>query len=178
MPAASAFSSVLTGSGICLDAGASLWFAVDENVKLQIDCISPHRSSKLGYLLLLFVWFFFSVQSRCAENNGTSSAASTRRTRKVRVSDPRRAEELLSRGARLIADYGSFQIFQVDEVLAGAMAGQPGVEDSSEENVITLNASHLNTTAAEVKALRKPVLPGNAKRLHLVHFAGPIKPEW
>jgi len=71
----------------------------------------------------------------------------------------------------LIADYGSFQVIQLDEVLAGAMAGQPGIEDASEDNVIALNAARLDTTASEVKALRKPAVAGNGKRLHLVHFA-------
>src|SRR5882724_3634675 len=160
----------------CLDAGASLWLVVDENVKLQNDCINSPRGSKLGYLLLVLI--FLTIQSRSAGTNGASAAAPNGRTKKVRVRDPWLAEELLAKGGRLIADYGSFQILQVDEALAGVVAAQPGVEDKSEENVIALNASRLDTTVPEVKALRKPVLPGNGKRLHLVHFAGPIKPEW
>src|SRR5580765_2504499 len=41
-----------------------------------------------------------------------------------------------------------------------------------------LNARQLDTTTAEVIALRTPITPSEGKRLHLVQFAGPVKPDW
>src|SRR5207302_129459 len=46
------------------------------------------------------------------------------------------------------------------------------------DDVITLHAGPLNTGSPEVQALRKSVVFGSGKRLHLVQFAGPLKPEW
>src|SRR5262249_48968726 len=105
------------------------------------------------------------------------SARIPARRQKVRIHDPELAQQLFQQGADLVADYGSFQLFRVDDALAGALS-HSGAENADYQNVIALNARHLDTTTAEVKALRKSVHPSGAKRLHLVQFAGPIKPEW
>src|SRR5262245_53680375 len=97
---------------------------------------------------------------------------------KVRVHDPELAQQLSQQGAELIADYGSFQLFRVDDALARTAFPHPGAEKADHQNIIALNARHLDTTTDEVKALRKSVLPSSGKRLHLVQFAGPIKPQW
>src|SRR5206468_7274828 len=92
------------------------------------------------------------------------------------VNDPVQTESMLQRGAQLIADYGSFQILSTSSSQASLPA--PGVEDVSEQNFITLNAGPLDTSSEKAKALRRVIGSFNGKRLHLVHFAGPIKPEW
>src|SRR5215475_6116998 len=97
---------------------------------------------------------------------------------KVRIHDPELAHQLSRQGAELIADYGSFQLFRLDDTLARTAFSLPGAETADHQNIIALNARHLDTTTAEIKALRKSVLPSKGKRLHLVQFAGPIKPEW
>jgi PKD repeat protein len=114
----------------------------------------------------------------CLAGLDASPNAATPRTEKVRVSDAGVASELVAKGAKKLADYGSFQVLSIDPVSAAVFAGQKGVESVSHENTIALNARVLDTTRSDVQALRARVRPGNGKRLHLVHFVGPIKPEW
>src|SRR5207245_822888 len=99
-------------------------------------------------------------------------------SQKFRINDRALARELLDRNAELIADYGAFQFLRVDESLARELALRPQAEDASEQNIITLNARRLNTTTIEIQTLRKAVGSFDGKRLHLVHFAAPIKAEW
>ena len=87
-------------------------------------------------------------------------------------------------GARLVADYGSFAVVEgtldtVNAVGAGGVA-----EVLPLENLILLNAGPIDTTpggggagggaGAKVEARAK----FEGKAMHLVQFAGPIKPEW
>jgi PKD repeat protein len=98
--------------------------------------------------------------------------------RKLRVSDPVISGELATQGAIPIADYGSFQLYRVPDVVASKLVSNPRVEDVTEQNVIMLNAKQLDTTLPKVIALQSPIAPSGGKRLHLVQFAGPVKPEW
>ena len=98
--------------------------------------------------------------------------------RKFRVSDPDLAREAIAKGAELIADYGAFQVFRANGELARKLASDRNAEDISDHDVITLHTGNLNTAATEIQALRKPVAVFPGKRLHLVQFAGPLKPEW
>ncbi|NOS71733.1 MAG: S8 family serine peptidase [Verrucomicrobia bacterium] len=101
----------------------------------------------------------------------TSAAA----PHKVRVRDVAEEQSLIARGGKVIADYGSFRLIETKEDFPGGKKREQREDDS---DVIELNARRLNTTTAEVKALRKPRSPFFGKQLHLIHFAGPIKPEW
>src|SRR5215468_8402643 len=83
---------------------------------------------------------------------------------KVRIHDLELAQQLSRQGAELIADYGSFQLFRVDDALARTAFSHPGAEEADYQNIIALNARHLDTTTAEVEALRKSVLPSSGKR--------------
>jgi subtilisin-like proprotein convertase family protein len=96
-------------------------------------------------------------------------------THKLRVSDPALAQSLVARGGRLVADYGSFQIIESDTV---PTAGSGQAELADDLNLIRLNAGMLDTRKPEVQALRKSAASFTGKRLRLVQFAGPIKPEW
>ena len=101
------------------------------------------------------------------------------RPHKVRVSDPAAAAELKAQGARLLADYGSFQLFETDVApTTTATLQRERVESADESDFIELNAGPLDTRADAVIALRKTALPFAGKKLHLVQFVGPIKPEW
>src|SRR6266705_2299686 len=59
--------------------------------------------------------------------------------RKLRVSDPVISGELATQGAVPIADYGTFQLYRVPDVVAAKLASNPRVEDVTEQNVIMLN---------------------------------------
>ena len=98
---------------------------------------------------------------------------------KLRVNDPKAAETLLAQGARLLADYGSFKLIETDEATVQRLAVSTSDAESADDwNFIRLNAIDLDTTTTEVKALRKATTAFAGKRLHLVHFIGPVKPEW
>lgn len=98
---------------------------------------------------------------------------------KLRVNDPKTAETLLAQGARLLVDYGSFKLIETDETTVQRLAVTTSdAESANDWNVIRLNARNLDTTTTEVKALRKATTAFTGKRLHLVHFIGPVKPEW
>jgi hypothetical protein len=107
-----------------------------------------------------------------------SPASVSARLQKVRIGNVQLAQQAASQGGQLVADYGSFQLFRVNSALASNLAGRPGVELLSEEDQITLNTGALNTTTPSVTALRHPVDTTAGATLHLIQFAGPIKPEW
>jgi hypothetical protein len=96
---------------------------------------------------------------------------------KLRVHDPKAVQRLTAIGGRILADYGSFQLIEVDETAVGAAQAE-GAESAEESHFIRLNARQLDTRTPEVKALRQAAVPMPGRRLHLVQFIGPIKPEW
>jgi uncharacterized repeat protein (TIGR01451 family) len=99
------------------------------------------------------------------------------RPHKLRVSDAAQAAALKAHGARLLADYGSFQLLETDDAKAAALQVDR-VEAVDDSNFIELNAGPLDTLAPAVQAQRKAIAPAAGRRLHLVQFVGPIKPEW
>ncbi len=105
-----------------------------------------------------------------------SVGVASARPQKIRVTDPA-AAELKAQGARMLADYGSFQLLEMDAPSPNALR-QARAETADDSDFIELNAGHLDTRAAEVVAMRKSVGGFGGRKLHLVHFVGPIKPEW
>jgi hypothetical protein len=120
---------------------------------------------------------------------------------KWRVNDSTLAKSLVARGGQLIADYGGFQIIQADDAALTNLDASR-MENEDEFDAIELNAVRLDTRSASRtagRALRKSAgsprgimarestglaqgaIPRGefaGKRLHLVQFAGPVKPEW
>ena len=87
------------------------------------------------------------------------------------------AERLLSRGGKLIADYGAYALLDVDgQKLGGMPAGAFMLRD--EYRNVMLNAGTIDALDPSSEQLRETVLPGEGKRLHLVQFAGTVKAEW
>ncbi len=101
---------------------------------------------------------------------------------KLHVQDQMLALELQTRGARVIADYGSYKLMEADTAMAQSLAPSAQVELRDDNNLILLHARPLDTTSAEVKALRgqraRKSAKTSSKGMWLVQFAGPIKPEW
>ena len=107
----------------------------------------------------------------------SGAGVASAQTHKLRVNDPAVAKALIDRGGKLIADYGGFQLIETSETpAAGRETGRIQNEDRSD--IIELNVRHLNTRAPEIRALRRAAGAFTGKRLHMVHFAGPIKSEW
>ncbi|AEP12572.1 S8 family serine peptidase [Chloracidobacterium thermophilum] len=99
----------------------------------------------------------------------------------TRTADARAEAERL--GAQLVADYGTFQLYSTDSDNTSAFGNTSGIEMADEFNVVHLNVP-INTTSrgaqelAEAgKAAQERLYPGG-KRLHVVQFAGPTRPEW
>jgi hypothetical protein len=90
---------------------------------------------------------------------------------KIQVNDPAMERQIVAQGATLVADYGSFRVYDSPTVPSG-------VEVRDEYNRILLNAGPLDSSQPSMQALRRPMAPFSGRRLHLVHFAGPVKPEW
>jgi hypothetical protein len=96
---------------------------------------------------------------------------------KLRVDDPTLTRALVAQGAKVIGDYGSFSVLNADDaLLADGISNR--VEVADEWNLIRLNARELDTRAPEVKALRNVRGVFAGRKLHLIQFAGPVKPEW
>src|SRR5512142_1539120 len=67
-------------------------------------------------------------------------------TRQVKVKDPVLAGRLRAQiGTRLVADYGSFQILEINEASLSTMTDRPGVEPYRGSGFIQLNAGWIQT---------------------------------
>jgi hypothetical protein len=117
---------------------------------------------------------FFWLAQIVSGQNALSTAATGRH--KVQVNDRALAQQMVAAGARLIVDYGSYQLYDAPDSMTNLPADKAELRD--DYNSILLSASRLNTTKAEIKALRKPMGSFAGKRMHLVQFAGPVKPDW
>jgi len=96
---------------------------------------------------------------------------------KVQVPDPDTARQIANDGGRLLADYGTYQLYQVDR-LRPDLVQSGAVEVRDDCDLLRLNAGCIDTSTATVQAVRQTVLPFGGKRMHLIQFVGPIKPEW
>ncbi len=118
------------------------------------------------------------ASGRSSPSGASSTPTGPQARRKVRVTDPEVGRFLTGAGARLIADYGSFQVFDVDEATARRVGGREGAEVHDDYDLLMLNTGPINTTSPEAAALRarRGAFPG--KRLHLVQFAAPVQEAW
>jgi hypothetical protein len=117
---------------------------------------------------------FFGLAQILSGQNAPDAAAAGRH--KVQVNERALGQTMAAAGATLIADYGGYQLYDAP----ASMTNLPPVkaELRDDYNLILLNASHLDTTTAGVKALRTTVGSFAGKRMHLVQFAGPVQPDW
>jgi uncharacterized repeat protein (TIGR01451 family) len=108
-----------------------------------------------------------------------SAAQSGADRHKLQVNDPALAARLLANGARLIADYGAFQLLETSEYSAELQTNSQ-VELRDSHNLIRLNAAILDTTpsATSNTAAKTRLGAFGGQRLHLVQFVGPVTPEW
>jgi hypothetical protein len=108
---------------------------------------------------------------------GVLAAPDTASAHKIQVRDSSTAALIVSDGGRLLADYGSYQLYQVDQVRTG-LVQSGAVEVRDDCNLIRLNAATIDTSTATVPTARQQISSVHGKRMHLVQFVGPIKPEW
>src|SRR5271170_3776523 len=83
---------------------------------------------------------------------GTRPAAA----HKVKVSDPSIAKLIVEDGGQLLADYGSFQLYEVYHLRPEVLQSDKA-EVRDDSNGIFLNAVRIDTSTVAGKALRQPV---------------------
>ena len=117
--------------------------------------------------LLLAGLFFFALLA----------AARPAAAHKVKVWDPSIAKLIVEDGGQLLADYGSFQLYEVDHLRPEVLQSD-SAEVRDDSNGILLNAARIDTSTMVGKALRQPVGVFSGKHLHLVQFVGPMQNAW
>src|SRR6185369_3848935 len=99
---------------------------------------------------------------------------------KVTASDEKSAAALEAQGARVIADYGGYKLFDVSSDLAAKTNNLAGVGTVDENNLVLLNSGSIDTTTSEAQDMRSAKGGGatTGRQMHLIQFAGPIMHEW
>lgn len=107
-------------------------------------------------------------------NPARTARASTRATHKVVLRDgkalPARAE------GKTVAEYAGFRVLEVPDAALDSVKALPGATVRDDFDFVLLNRRSIDTAAE--KASKRVVLAGGGPGLHLVQFAGPIRPEW
>ena len=77
-------------------------------------------------------------------------------------------------GGRVVADYGTFKILEVDEGKAGDLLNNSDVTRQDDFNYLKLNIGSLKTSSTEARA-KAALAPGSfsGKQLHMVQFRRP-----
>ena len=98
---------------------------------------------------------------------------------KLRVTDRALAESLVAQGGRVLADYQSFQLIEVDELPPAKIFAAHQVQLADHLDTIQFNSVSLDTgTSVAQSSLAKTPVTFYGRQLRLVQFVGPIKPEW
>ncbi len=134
------------------------------------------NSTKTASVFLFVLWL--SLLPAMAGDGSRRFLAGSGDRHKIRVSDPAVAQRIEAQGGKVLADYGGFKLMEVNSTATGEFAGDASVEPRDGDNRILLNAGEFDTAAGAATAMRKTSVSFQGRRLHLVQFAGPVKPEW
>ena len=128
--------------------------------------------------LLATVCLFLAVPFAAPQNASRAGAGSFLPLRhKLEISDPILAAEIVARGGRLLADYGGYQLYGLDQPNSEILShGNAQLRDRYHQ--IRLNAAILDTSQPQVQSLRRILGAYAGKRLHLVQLVGPPQPAW
>ncbi|MBI4469604.1 MAG: S8 family serine peptidase [Acidobacteria bacterium] len=90
-------------------------------------------------------------------------------------------DELKTRGARRLADYGSFQVVSIEDDLLAEMEDREGFEADLRDdlNLVLLRSGAVDTSVESSgmpASLRQN--PSAGSELQLIQFVGPVKDEW
>ncbi len=125
------------------------------------------------------MFLFASPQMEGTLFQARSEGAASAPERKLRVRDSRRAAEIERKGGRLLADYQSYQLFEVDDAIAAEAARDGEIELLDEYRFVLLNAGAIDTSSLEARAQRSSAAERfENKRTHLVQLVGPTRPDW
>lgn len=144
--------------------------------KVQLSCLGWSYTYFKHSLCAAGLWVLLSSSVAASGAAGGGQPISLA-THKIEVHTPALRAKLEAQGAKLIADYGSYQLYEAAQI-APDVLNQPGIESRDQYNIIELHAAPLDTSKPEVQALRKTAGSFSGKHLHLVQFAGPVQPAW
>ena len=106
----------------------------------------------------VFWWLLLALMCQAQNPSQPLPATQSAPTRcKVQVRDPASARQLVAQGARLIADYSGFQLYDADQAAVASLGGKAELRQSY--NTIRLNAAPLDTSRPDFQSLRKTVAP-------------------
>src|SRR4051794_18108785 len=105
-----------------------------------LECILPAMKNLFATFRAILVLIFFA-----------STAAWAHR---VKVADHDAAQKIVQDGAQLVADYGSYQLYEVEK-LSPELLQNERVEIRDDFHAIHLNAARIDTTTPAAKALRQ-----------------------
>ncbi|HXV65560.1 MAG TPA: S8 family serine peptidase, partial [Vicinamibacteria bacterium] len=88
------------------------------------------------------------------------------------------ADRLDRLGGQLVADYGSYLLYEVPESTAEETIGLPEVETLDEYRFVLLNSGPVDTRRAASGGGRQIRESFDGKRLQIVQLVGPTRPEW
>src|SRR5437867_1344721 len=137
----------------------------------HIHGISPHFRYFLRGPAILAALMFAAQIAFATEPAGAP------KPRKLQVSDANAEAAIIAQGGRLVADYGAYRLYAITQPPA-SLASDAGVETRDDYDEIQLNTGALDTRDAAVKSLSKTIGDFPGRRLHLVQFAGPVRPAW
>ena len=96
---------------------------------------------------------------------------------KIQVSADK-AQALEQQGATVVADYGSYKLLQVSSNHLAVLSADVGAELRDDYNQILLNAGAIDTASTHAQSQRGVRKSAVGNSLHMVQFAGPVRPEW
>lgn len=127
----------------------------------------------LSPLVLLLGYELMSPAEPTVEAQGRAG------DRKLRIKDRAAARRLDQAGGRLIADYGSFLLYEVPNALAAEARRDSTVELVDEYRFVLLNSGPVDTGSPAARTRRaRSGERFDGKRMHLVQLVGPSRPEW
>jgi hypothetical protein len=132
---------------------------------------SPHRTAVAARALVPALLFSLA----CLPQHLTAATGSEHR--KVEVRDEAAARRVQAAGGTLVADYGSYQLFDVPR-WAQNQPVSAELEPRDDYSQVFLNTRTLDTRRPEIQALRRSAAPQTGRHARLVQFAGPVLPPW
>jgi hypothetical protein len=99
---------------------------------------------------------------------------------KIKLAKGELANDIGARGGRVVGDYGDSVVMEVGTAAAKKLIDNLAIELRDEDNLIRLNAGAIDTTTARGVELQSVTAsaPKGERIMHMVQFAGPVKPEW
>ncbi len=131
------------------------------------------RVRAFGWVLLLAASSLFAGAAAPSHPGGQA------RPDLVQIADRTLLPDLEASGAaRVIADYGSYVLAETDPAEAATLQASGRGEPRGDYRFVMLNAGWIDTSSEEARVSSDSVGSFSGKRLHLIHFVGPVQNDW